>query len=261
MNNKIPYIKKADDVAFYYNYLIATDNGIDYRKQSEEMPRMKQLYIFAKNKIRYDNDELIKFCISKYKYADMILRELENEFKNRKMYDTYDVMPRIVCCNSCYSGTSVTPFEEIEEQREKYGEYICKRCEENSLKVGETQDVNDSLGHKLMIAKNGLYYDEGVRKRGTQWLGFAGSWYLIKTKNRNWLTNNLFITTGLHEKLLKNFEHNVNCEIYGVYFVQDIQSKMTENEFNKLEETTGYKYFIDGYNFEFMNRAWKEKNK
>lgn len=100
---------------------------------------------------------------------------------------------------------------------------------------------------------------KGVRPKGSKWLGFAGSWFLIKTKEKTWLTNNLFVTTELHEKLLINFEHNINCEIYGVYYWQDIERRLATEEFNKLKDTTGYKYFINGYNYEFMDREYNKK--
>lgn len=161
MNDKIPYINKADAVAFYYIYLLAFNDGFDLRTFSEETKRMKELYNYAKRRIQYFDDHKIQWCIEKYQYKNKTLKELNDEFKERDFWKNYQVSMNIVCCNSCHSGSSSTPFEDIEEQRIKYGEYICKRCEENSLIAGQTQDLKDSLKRKLMLAKNGLYYDEG----------------------------------------------------------------------------------------------------
>lgn len=239
MNQRIKTHLKAKDTAFYYMYLLATEPE---KKVSEK--RQKKLFKYAESRIRFFDRKAISKCIKKYHYDKMDLETFLNLFFERKMYERLGISRELVCCVSCHCGISSTLAKDIENQKNKYGVYICKNCEKTSLDIGKTQDIVNSLYTKLYIDRTGLYYDGGVRPKNERMLGFGGRWFLCKCKDKNWLTNNLFISTSLHEKLLPNYEHNINFEHYQICSEDDLNQYLSPKEIEEIKETCGYERFI-----------------
>jgi len=228
-------------------YLLATET-FDLRKHPNELNgRAIQLEKFAKNKFSC-SEENFQWCLNTYNYMLFTLQELADEFDRRELSKNDSYMNhKIICCSSCYTGCGSVSYSEIEEQRNKYdGEYICKSCESNAKILSQTQDIKSSyIKHKQYIAKDGIYYDEGARKKGTSMLGFAGRWWICRTKENVWITNNLFVNTSLHKKLLPLFEHNINFEFNYINKEEDIQKYCNNGEYNQIKTTYAYKYFIE----------------
>lgn len=135
-------------------------------------------------------------------------------------------MKELTCCKSCGVGRSDISDKEIQSQRNKYdGIYICKHCEDavEKLAHGEFGKFTND-GRHVLITKDGVYVDRGVRSKNEKFLGFGGSVFLIIEtikdkyfeKKEVYMTNNLFLIKSLHPVLLNKYKHNINAEIVNV---------------------------------------------
>jgi hypothetical protein len=134
---------------------------------------------------------------------------------------------QIECCVSCGWGKGKTPQEEIDEQKTKYGEYICKDCETVYLGIANADEeivITDPGGWstKALIAENAIYYFENrlktIEDPKSPMLGFGGSWFLIHDfkKGNIIITNNLWHSRSIPECMRKLIKKKINCKIFSV---------------------------------------------
>lgn len=240
---KIPFIQKDDDAAFLWAYFMATQ-GEDLRKGDLVGKRALELRDLACRWALTEYGRKFEWCLMKYGYLSWPLHRIAEEFQIRaKSRMSWGFSSGVVCCESCHVGTSTTTFEEIEEQRKKFdGLYICRGCEKAAHQISAAPfgKIETGSGQAALIAKDGVYHDEGMRAPGSSMLGFGGRWYLlfisqevvpagceIKLVNpetgerkpytvrqtRIAVTNNLFVDRSLHEKLQPIFANKVNTRI------------------------------------------------
>ena len=150
----------------------------------------------------------------------------------------------IDCCKSCHIGKGVDK-KILESQKLKYGgTYICKDCEETVEQI-----VKDNFGKKtkitgkkILITKKGIYSDGGLSSGDS--LGFCGSFFLCRKKDKIWLTNNLWEERSLHEKLVPFFEHKINAVVNYVNSEEDLKKYLMNDDLNTLKKTDGYQMFL-----------------
>jgi hypothetical protein len=218
-------IKKANDIAFLSQYY-ATAQG----RENDD-----QLKNYFKKHFKYKNDRFISYCAKKFGYGEMTYSQLDKKFCSSDY--RYPLTRQVPMCKSCHAGTSTTKEDEITEQTKKYGKFICRSCEKNALEIGKGETG------RYLIFEDGIFEDEGSKKPGSSFLGFAGRWFLIKKKDRVWITNNLFVRNTLSEELKPLFAKNINAVCYCFYKIDEIKKYVTNEEYRSILESNAYKYY------------------
>ncbi|MFW6242923.1 MAG: hypothetical protein ACOC2W_02085 [bacterium] len=144
--------------------------------------------------------------LKEYNESKEKIRKAEEEKAKKRNEEREKNMKKLypICCESCRIGTSKVTEDEIESQKEKYdGIYICKSCEKRIEAINKDNEFFDSIGNKLMVSRDGLYYHDGKRimPPDTPFLGFAGRWFLIETIHDRYVTNNLFVSSSFSKIL------------------------------------------------------------
>jgi|SRR5699024_650698 len=137
-------------------------------------------------------------------------------------------MRSIICCVSCGWGSKGNK-KEVEQQTDKYGEFICSRCEESWNAIVDAREDSDGFlldkvfgKTKALITSKHIYYHDGPRVKDpkTPFLGFGGSWFLVvdMKKPEIYVTNNLFHDRTVPEAFQKKLEKSgaINAKVMEV---------------------------------------------
>lgn len=221
--------KLANLVAIYFSYFSKIQN-----RENDN-----GLYNSIKNWFNYNHSDVyIQYCLKKYQYLKMSFVELDILYLSKK--DDFDrfkyPVERVqMFCESCHTSTTETQHSEIIEQTYKYGIFICKRCESNS--------INHIPSNKYMISYHGIYEDEGCSNPKEKMLGFGGRWFLIRKNDKMWLTNNLFLIQNFHEKLQRYYAHKINAAVISIENTKHLESILSDDELNEVKK------YNNGYNW------------
>lgn len=158
-----------------------------------------------------------------------------------------------ICCKACGWGNGSVTAEEIEQQKEKHGEYICVRCEKSFNLILESDDelkLKTGFGiSETLITENAIYYFESDRPKvcnpSTPFLGFGGSWFIVTRNYKSdygsvrtaFVTNNLFHEKNIPECYQQRFKERkkVNAKVVPVSKDQLISLKNILNNIPFLE--------------------------
>lgn len=161
-------------------------------------------------------------------------------------------MNDIKCCVACGWGKGSISDEEIRQQEDKHGDYICITCEEvfegilNAPK-GEifTIDKGYGLPCEALITDTNIYYFDGPRVAdpNRSFLGFGGSWFLITKKysigiREVMVTNNLWhsrrVPASYRERLRQ--ADKIDSTAVGISRGQLVELKKTLNSIPYLQD-------------------------
>lgn len=236
MKTEFSEIKKIELICLYASHRLAFIDSIDHRRESSERYNDLTKFIYQ---MGYDLDHrFFEYFLKKLEKLN--LKWLDKYFKSdydniRKVVPSFYFHP-VFCttCDSCHSGCSSVSKDEITTQRNKYnGLYICLHCE------GLANNINDLNTDVYFFNGTGVYEDSGLSNRYGKYLGFAGSRFVIKTKEKGIiLTNNLFENKSLHKCFYDKVKHKINSEIFRVkdFKKETLLKHLTFIEINSIKD-------------------------
>ena len=226
-------LKRIELACLYISHRLALLDYTDLRnsncERSESLRKpLRQIGFNIDNRfVKYFLNKQSKLDLT---WIDKIFKKHRTDIKH--IFGKYLYHPvNVTCCGSCHTGTSATTKQEIEVQRNRFdGVFICKDCENNALNI-------DKIADNYLFTGSGFYKNEGIRSKGTKYLGFGGSKIIMKKTNGDIvLTNNLFHITSLHKCFYEKIKHKINCELIWINTFKDEELKkhLTELEIKSI---------------------------